>query len=157
MPATGLTNIVCTIFTDATSPYIRLAGFDAITAATTCRLMIADIGTMVYGGVTENLTIRSLTTTAGIASPINESSAAYTGYTSYDDFSVAVPTWNGRSPAEYGGGDGKNIAQFISNTVNESAEMRFVLWPDYTLTATSYLFIKVPLDRAIPRDGVTCY
>lgn len=35
--------------------------------------------------------------------------------------------------------------------------MRFVLWPDYTLTNPSYLFIKVPLDRAIPFDGVTCF
>ena len=35
--------------------------------------------------------------------------------------------------------------------------MRFILWPDYTLTATSYLFIKVPLNYAIPLTGVTCY
>ena len=107
---TGLTNIVCKLYTDATSPYIRIAGFQAITAATSCSLLIANVGTMAYGGVTENLQLISKTITAGIASPINDTLAAYTGYTSYDDLSVAVPTWNGRSPAEYGGGDGKNIA-----------------------------------------------
>lgn len=108
-PLSGSTNILCRVYTDATSPYIRVTNFETISAGTSVRLMIADVGTMVYGGVQEEILLSSRSITARIESPINETNA--TGPTaSYDDLTITLPTFNGRSPAEYGGGDGKNIA-----------------------------------------------
>ena len=94
-----------------------------------------------------------------ISSTINQTSSgvAITDSPGYEDNDANLPIYNGRSPAEYNGGDGTNIAVYDSNTVNVATEMSFVIWPEYDITqGTNAMFIKVNTLRTLPSTGYTC-
>jgi len=74
----------------------------------------------------------------------------------YDDGSLSLPIYNGRSPTDLGG-DNSNVITLSSDLTGGSSTITLILWPESTMTATSTAFIiKLPSGFSINKNSMEC-
>jgi hypothetical protein len=134
---------------------LMITNFKELPAGTEVKIMLANIDSGQRAWENYQVTILLYSAIQRIYYEMNRKTITLKR-TYYDD-NVNLPPYNGRSPATYNGGDGKNIAVFDSNEVNKSTEMLFIVWPDYALAAGSCLLVKVPTNYPLTLNGVTCF